>query len=495
MSVFTGSVTLEAIQKETTQNLGFYTALHAPAMFGIAVFLGNYNIFALMASVLLSVLCIALVLWVGSRAVTRNLVAVSMMGQVMLAVAMLKGHPWQIDMHMYFFVTLAMLASLVDWRAIVWATVAVAAHHLTLNFMFPAYLFPDATSDFLRIAGHAGMGLIEAASLIVLCYVIDRALKQSADARRDAENALAEARKSSELADETKTVADAEKRAVLKKLADDFESHMGKLVAELVESASNLREVSQSMSNSADMTSKDAARMVEASQVANANVQTVASAATELSAASSEIAQQVGMTASKARESSAAAEEAQKAVTSLNEMAVSIVEVVQAITDIADRTNLLALNATIEAARAGEAGKGFAVVASEVKNLANQTATNTTEIEERVTNIQDAVQKTVKAVQNIISNVQEIDRMTGSVAAAVEEQSVATNEIGRNVEQASSVTQNVSVGLEEVRHRANETNAVSKEVDMVARHMGGVTENIKKEIAALLETLRKDKSA
>lgn len=47
------------------------------------------------------------------------------------------------------------------------------------------------------------------------------------------------------------------------------------------------------------------------------------------------------------------------------------------IASMAEQTNLLALNAAIEAARAGDHGKGFAVVANEIRQLAEQSKTNT----------------------------------------------------------------------------------------------------------------------
>ena len=110
------------------------------------------------------------------------------------------------------------------------------------------------------------------------------------------------------------------------------------------------------------------------------NVQSVASAAEEMSASVKEISSQVQRTnqlANDSKEKTVAADE--KAVV-LGTAAHKVSEAVTLIASIAGQINLLALNATIESARAGEAGKGFAVVASEVKNLANQTNKSVEEV-------------------------------------------------------------------------------------------------------------------
>ncbi len=93
-------------------------------------------------------------------------------------------------------------------------------------------------------------------------------------------------------------------------------------------------------------------------------------------------------------------------VGALGEASDSIGQILATIEAIAKQTNLLALNATIEAARAGEAGKGFAVVAGEVKTLANQTASATEDIRQRIAQLSSGVGQAVSRVEQSEATIQ-----------------------------------------------------------------------------------------
>lgn len=181
--------------------------------------------------------------------------------------------------------------------------------------------------------------------------------------------------------------------------------------------------------------------LLGSSESAAANVQTVATAAEELSASILEISTQVSHTANSAKDTATIIEQASHQVQRLSEAAGKIGQIVDMIQGIAEQTNLLALNATIEAARAGEAGKGFAVVASEVKNLAGKTAAATREIVMQVNTIQAETEKTVNGVNEVVAKVADVQERSASVAAAVEEQQAATAEISRSVQDAAAGVQ------------------------------------------------------
>ncbi|WP_433295817.1 methyl-accepting chemotaxis protein [Actinoplanes sp. CA-030573] len=117
-----------------------------------------------------------------------------------------------------------------------------------------------------------------------------------------------------------------------------------------------------------------------------------------------------------------AAQTAVSVIQRLETSSTEIGNVVQLIATIAKQTNLLALNATIEAARAGEAGRGFAVVASEVKDLANETATATNQIDTQVGGIRSNTQNAVEAIEEMQSLIEELDRCQQVISGIVAEQ-------------------------------------------------------------------------
>ncbi|MBC8339575.1 MAG: HAMP domain-containing protein [Rhodospirillales bacterium] len=284
--------------------------------------------------------------------------------------------------------------------------------------------------------------------------------------------------------------ADKEKRALMNKMADDFEASVGGVVQSVSSSSSKMQSSAETMSSTAEETNAQSTAVAAAAEQASANVQTVATAAEELSASISEISRQVSQSAEIAGNAVNEANRTNDQVQGLATAAEKIGEVVGLISDIAEQTNLLALNATIEAARAGDAGKGFAVVASEVKNLASQTATATSEIESQIGDIQSATLEAVKAIQGIGKTISEVNQITTTIASAVEEQSAATQEIARNVEQASAGTSEVTSNISGVTQAAGETGQAAGQIQDAAGELSKQSTMLKVEVDKFLDGIR-----
>ena len=281
-----------------------------------------------------------------------------------------------------------------------------------------------------------------------------------------------------------------EKKAMMNKMADDFEASVGGVVETVSSAATEMESSAQAMTATAEQTSTQATAVAAAAEEATTNVQTVAAAAEELTSSISEISRQVSQSSDIAAQAVADAQATNEKIQGLAQAANKIGEVVALITDIADQTNLLALNATIEAARAGDAGKGFAVVASEVKNLANQTAKATEEISAQIGGIQGATQDSVQAIQAIGKTIGEISEIATTVASAVEEQGAATQEIARNVEQAASGTQEVSSNIIQVTQAAGETGQAAGQIVGAAGQLSKESETLRAEVDKFLAEVR-----
>jgi len=155
------------------------------------------------------------------------------------------------------------------------------------------------------------------------------------------------------------------------------------------------------------------------------------------------------------------AEQTNQRVKDLGTSSQQIGDVLSLISSIAEQTNLLALDATIEAARAGDAGKGFAVVATEVKELAQQTASATGDIDQKITAIQDETNAAVTAIAGISGIVNTVNSHQTTIASAVEEQTAVTSEISRSVTTAAEGAAQIADTITGVADSAKATSAAA----------------------------------
>lgn len=462
--------------------------LHVPISLTIGILRGGQWSMPVAALVLTALVSTAATRLGKDDLSARLTQAIALMTGASVLTFQLEGHPWQIDAHMYFFAALACLVAFCDYRVIVAGTVAVALHHLVLNFLMPAAIYPGG-ADFSRVVLHAVVLLVEATVLgwlaHKLAYLFQTAALKSAEAKAASE---AEAKAVEDRARTEREVA-IRHAALRRELAANFEHKVGAIVHAVATAASEMQELSQSLNATNGDTASRSAAAARASNETSANVQSVASATEELTASIANISRQVDQAARIASKASQDAGRTDDIVSVLATGTQKIGEVITLIQAIASQTNLLALNATIEAARAGEYGRGFAVVASEVKALATQTASATHDISSQIEKLQVATDEAVDAMRAITGTIGGIDGISNEIAAAVEQQGAATDEISKRLQDVANGTQEVNSNILGVSEASATAGRAASHLLDAANELSSQSEQLKSEVEAFVGSL------
>lgn len=202
----------------------------------------------------------------------------------------------------------------------------------------------------------------------------------------------------------------------------------------------------------------------------------------------------------------------QEQTDTINRRAGTILEVLEIIKDIAQRTDLLSMNASIQAAHAGEQGRGFSVVAGEIRKLSEHADESTGRIENEILAIIEHIKDTDTASKSnwehfkqISATINEVEAFLGQLmdalqkldsesntitnfAATIETQSTALNTVSGHT--AESMQKLIS-GHQELREMIETIHSGTDEIERGNKEVSDGSTNLSDMIQKSVEQLQR----
>jgi methyl-accepting chemotaxis protein len=166
-----------------------------------------------------------------------------------------------------------------------------------------------------------------------------------------------------------------------------------------------------------------------------------------------------------------------------------ITKIMEIINHIADQTKLIAFNAALEASSAGEAGKRFAVVAVEIRKLADNVMESTGEIEAKINEIQEAIERLVitsekgsKAITGGIEYSGHTSELLIEIVDAANQTTDSSKQISLSTQQQKTASSQVLTALKEIMTGSRQNTDAINQITLISKNMALLSDNLREAV-------------